>query len=218
MKLKLCVIVLFISISYLQASESTSILRRVSTSTGIENNKKAQDQLQQAERERVVINQKIAMRVATKNIVDQLDVIKNNNEYKATLLRCAEDLERKFDVKDTKKLNREDKIDKMHTLVIARDSLYPILTHQEDQLISDELIGINQATQKQNCFFMPSSEKIMTKGQSLLTSIQNRLQYLVQENNTPSAPVEPVASAASVTVVVHAHPFVQGQSVIKNEY
>lgn len=213
MKLKLCVIVLFISISYLPASESTSILRRINTSTGIKNSKKAQEQLQQAERERVAINQKIAVRVAKKNMIDQVDAIKNNNEYKAILLQCAEDLERKFDTKDTKKLTKETKIDKIRTLLVVRDSLYPILTHQEDEPISHELLEMNQVTQKQNCFFMPSSEKIMTKGQDLLTSIQNRLQDLAQENNAPSAPVETVAQAAAVTVVVHAHPVLQGQKL-----
>jgi hypothetical protein len=206
---------LLVNISCVQASEHIPVLNRVNTSTGLQESQKAQVELQRAEAERAKINQKIAVRVSIKNMSDQVYLIDNQNNYKKILLECHQALERKFDTKDTKKLNREDKIDKMHTLRLVRDSLYPVLIHKEDKLISDELLGMDQATQKQNCFFMPSSEKIMTKGQGLMVSIQNRLNGLAQENNAPSTSTESNTStktdtsASSVMVVVHAHPVEQ---------
>ncbi|AXK60737.1 hypothetical protein [Candidatus Chromulinivorax destructor] len=213
MKIKFCVVALFMNILVIQASQPHSILQRVHTSVLEENNKNAQEELRRVERERAEINNKISMRVTTTNTRDQIDMIERQNNYKDVLLQCAGSLERKFDTNDMKKFDRETKIEKMHTLLVVRDSLYPVLTHQEDQLILHELAGIDQAAHKQNCFFMPSSQKIKTTGHGLIKAIHMRLKNLAEENNLPPAPVGQSGLGSSVTVVVHAHPVAQDSKV-----
>ena len=183
MKFKFCIIVFFVSNSFLQASEQNP-LQRVNTLNGQIEHGKAEAHLFQVTSEQAKINAKVAVQVNTQKMIKEAQEITAANEYNDVLLQCDQALDGVVDKK---------------TLRTVQFNLYKVLTDKdEDKVILNQLSLMDKEIQKKYCLMQPSARRIEAQRAALKTVVHNRLSLIAQTAPvTASAPASPVA-------VVHA--------------